>query len=79
MITTVTNSTISAVSLTALTSSLAVIGVIVLVGLLIQKELFSSSERKVSSRINMALNIALPSMIIAFILIVISKISRVLQ
>jgi hypothetical protein len=79
MITTVTNSTISAVSLTALTSSLAVIGVIILVGLLIQKELFSSSERKVSSRINMALNIALPSMIIAFILIVISKISQVLQ
>ena len=76
MITTVTTST---VTVTALASSLAVIGVIVLIGLLIQKELFSSSERKASSRVNMALNIALPPMIIAFVLIVISKIAQVFQ
>ena len=79
MITTVTTSTVSTVTVTALASSLAVIGVIVLIGLLIQKELYSSSEKKTSSRVNMALNIALPSMIIAFVLIVISKITQVLQ
>ncbi len=77
--TVVTTSTVSTATATAITSSLAIIGIVVLLALLVQKEIFSSSEKKLSKRFNQALNIALPSMLIAFIMIVISKITQVLQ
>ena len=76
--TVVTTSTVSTATATAITGSLTVIGVIVLLALLIQKELFSSSENKQSVRFSQVLNIALPAMLLAFVMIVISKISEIL-
>ena len=71
-------STVSTATATAITGSLTIIGVIVLLALLVQKELFSSSENKQSVRFSQVLNIALPAMLLAFVMIVISKISEVL-
>ena len=76
--TVVTTSTVSTATATAITGSLTIIGVIVLLALLVQKELFSSSENKQSVRFSQVLNIALPAMLIAFVMIVISKISEIL-
>ena len=76
--TVVTTSTVSTATATAITGSLTIIGVIVLLALLVQKELFSSSENKQSVRFSQVLNIALPAMLLAFVMIVISKISEVL-
>ena len=76
--TVVTTSTVSTATATAITGSLTLIGVIVLLALLVQKELFSSSENKQSVRFNQVLNIALPAMLLAFVMIVISKISQIL-
>lgn len=77
--TVVTTSTVSTATATVLTSSLAVIGILVLIALLIQKEISSSSEKKVSQRFSKVLNIALIPMLITFVLIVVSKVSEVLQ
>ena len=77
--TVVTTSTVSTATATAITSSLAVIGVLVLIALLIQKEVFSASEKKQTLRLHQVLNIALPPMLIAFVFILISKISQALQ
>ena len=79
MISTVTTSTVSTATATAVTASLAVIGILVLLALLIQKEIFSSSEKKQALRYSQALNIALPPMVIAFILIVAARVVQVLQ
>ncbi len=76
--TVVTTSTVSTATATAITGSLTLIGVIVLLALLVQKELFSSSENKQSVRFSQVLNIALPAMLITFVMIVISKISEIL-
>ena len=76
--TVVTTSTVSTATATAITGSLTIIGVIVLLALLVQKELFSSSENKQSVRFSQVLNIALPAMLIAFVMIVISKITEIL-
>lgn len=77
--TVVTTSTVSTATATVLTSSLAVVGILVLIALLIQKEISSSSEKKVSQRFSKVLNIALIPMLITFVLIVVSKVSEVLQ
>lgn len=76
MISTVTTSTVS--TATAITGTLGVVGILFLVALLIQKEMFSGSENTLSKRINQVLNIAIPPMLIAFALIVLSKFSQFL-
>lgn len=76
MISTVTTSTVSTVTLAG---SLVVVGIIVLLGLLVQKELVSASENDRASRLSKLLNIGIVPLLIAFVLVVVSKVAHVLK
>jgi len=77
--TVVTTSTVSTVTATAITSSLALVGIIVVLVLLIQKDVTAASTDKRLNRLSVALNIALPPMLIAFVMVVISKIAGIIR
>lgn len=76
MISTVTTSTVSTVTIAG---SFAIVGIIVLLGLLIQKELVSTSNSDRAKRLGKALNIGIYPLIIAFVFVVISKVMEVLK
>jgi Ca2+/H+ antiporter len=78
MISTVTVSTVSTVT-TALAGSGALIGVVVLFILLLQKEVTTASDSSLMHRLGTALNIGIIPLLIAFILIVIAKVLEVLR
>ncbi|MCD4671454.1 MAG: hypothetical protein K8R77_02215 [Anaerolineaceae bacterium] len=75
MISTVTTSTVSTVTIAG---SFAAIGIIILLGMLIQKELSSTSDNEKSQKLSKALNIGIIPLIIAFLLIIISKVLNIL-
>ena len=75
--TVVTTSTVSIA--TTLTGSLTVIGVVLLIAILIQKEFVSSGENAITKRINQVLNIALPPLVISFVALVVVRIMDVLK
>lgn len=76
MISTVTTSTVSTVTLAG---SVAFIGIVVLLFLLVQKELTSSSDNEPAVRLSKVLNIGIAPLLIAFVLVVISKVVEVLK
>ncbi len=76
--TVVTASTFSTVAATTITGSLALASVLVLLASLIQKDATSVEEGQRFQRLNQAINIALPPMLITFIVLVIVKISDLL-
>ena len=76
MISTITTSTVSIVSLAG---SFAIIGILVLLALLIQKELTSAAEGKSWLRLGKVLNIGIAPLLIAFVLVVVSKVAEVLK
>ena len=75
--TVVTTSTVSIA--TTLTGSLTVIGVVLLIAILIQKELVNSEEKPIYKRINQVLNIALPPLLLSFIALVVVRILDVIK
>jgi hypothetical protein len=75
--TVVTTSTVSIA--TTLTGSLTVIGVVLLIAILIQKELVNSEEKPIYKRINQVLNIALPPLLLSFVALVVVKIFAVIK
>jgi hypothetical protein len=79
MISIVTTSTIATVTTAAIAGSVSLIGIIVLFGLLIQKEVTTTSNSQRLSRLGKVLNIAIIPLLIVFIFIVITKISEVLN
>lgn len=79
MISTVTTSTVSTITTAALAGSLALIGILVLLSLLIQKELISSNSNERLQNLNKALQIGIVPLLVAFIVIVITKIAAALQ
>lgn len=79
MISTVTTSTISTVTSVALAGSAALIGILVLFALVLQKEITTSSNNKKLHRLSTALNISIIPLLIAFVLTVIAKVSEVLH
>jgi hypothetical protein len=76
MISTVTTSTVSAVTVAG---SLAIFGIVILLGLLVQKELVSAYESKRAANLRNILNIGIIPLLIAFVLVVISKVVEVLK
>lgn len=78
MISTVTTSTVTTVT-TAIAGSVALVGIIILFGLLVQKEVTTASNENRLKRLGKALNIAIIPLLIAFLLIVISRVSEVLR
>lgn len=76
MISTVTTSTVSTVTLAG---SFAIIGILVLLALLIQKELASASTSARARLLNKALNIGITPLLIAFVLITTAKVIEALK
>jgi len=79
MISTVTLSTVSTVTTAALAGSVALIGILVLFGLLLQKEVTTASTNPRLRRLGSILNIGIVPLIIAFVLVVISQVAGVLR
>jgi len=79
MISTITTSTVSTIATASIAGSVALVGVLVLLGLLIQKEMISNSESHRGKAFNKALNIGIPPLLFAFILIVGARIVEVLK
>jgi len=78
MISTVTTTTVAAVALESLVGSLALVSILVLLGLLIQKELATALAGIPARHLGRALNIGIVPLVIAFALIVGSKVAEVL-
>ena len=76
MVSTITTSTITTV---AIAGSLAIIGILILLALLIQKEIVTSASGNRYSKLGQALNIGIIPLLIAFVLLVIVKVSDVLH
>ena len=76
MISTVTTSTVSIITLAG---SFALIGILVLFSLLIQKELASASDNPKLKKLGRAVNIAIIPLLIVFLLVVVNKVITTLQ
>jgi len=79
MISTVTTSTISTVTTAALAGSVALIGILVLFALVLQKEITTASNNSKLRHLSTALNIGIIPLLIAFVLTVIAKVAEVLR
>lgn len=80
MISTVTVSTVSTVTTAAMAGSVALIGVLVLFALLVQKEVATGTgDKKNLRRLGKALNIGIFPLLIAFVLMVVFKVAEVLR
>ena len=76
MISTVTTSTVSTVTLAG---SFALIGILVLFSLLVQKELAAASDNPKLKKLGRAVNIAIIPLLIVFLLVVVNKVITTLQ
>lgn len=79
MISTVTTSTVSTVTTAAIAGSVALIGVLVLFGLLFTKEMTMSRDRGSMVRLGKSLMIGIIPLLIAFGLILVARIADVLR
>ena len=79
MISTVTTSTVSTVTTAALAGSVALIGILLLLILLAQKELSSAATGKRFKELSKVLNIGIVPLLIAFTLVVVTRIADVLR
>jgi len=79
MISTVTTTTVSTVTTVALAGSFALVSVLVLIALLVQKELTVTATNSRALKLSKALTIGIVPLLIAFVLIVISKVAEVLR
>jgi len=79
MISTVTTSTVSTITTTALAGSVALIGILVLLALLIQKELASAAAGTHFKTLTRVLNIGILPLLIAFGMVVFSRVVEILR
>lgn len=75
MISTITTSTVSSVTIAG---SFAVIGILLLMGLLIQKEMVSTGSSERAKRFRKVLNIGIYPLLVVFILFIISKVIAII-
>lgn len=78
MISTVTTSTVSTVTTAALAGSVALVGILLLLVLLVQKEFSSSAAGTRYRTLSKALNIAIVPLTIAFVLVLIASVIKIL-
>jgi hypothetical protein len=76
MISTVTTSTVSTITMAG---SFALIGILVLFGLLIQKELASASDNPKLKKLGRAVNFAIIPLLIVFAMVVVHQVINTLQ
>ncbi|HLA97160.1 MAG TPA: hypothetical protein VJL34_01810 [Anaerolineales bacterium] len=79
MISTVTTSTVSTVTTAALAGSVALIGILVLLALLVQKELASAASGARFQALAKVLNIGILPLLIAFGLVVFTRVAEILR
>jgi hypothetical protein len=79
LISTVTTSTATILTTSAIAGSLAMVGVLVLIALLVQKELTAPSGDSRIHQLNRILNIGILPLMIAFIMIVVFKVLEALN
>jgi hypothetical protein len=79
MISTVTVSTVSTVTTASIAGSVALIGILILLALLVQKELASTAEGGKLAKLGQVLNISIAPLMIAFVLLVITRVGEVLR
>lgn len=79
MISTITTSTISTITALGIGGSVALIGILVLLVLLIQKELSSASPSAWAKKLNKVLNISIAPLLLAFVLIVATRVFDALK
>ena len=79
MISTITTSTVSTIATAGIAGSVALVGILVLISLLVQKEITSSSSKHRVKQLNRILNIGIPPLLFAFILIVGARVIEVLR
>jgi hypothetical protein len=79
MISTVTTSTVSILTTPAIAGSLALIAVLLLFALLLQKEVASASTDSRMRQLSRLLNFSLVPLLLAFIVIVVYKVAEVLN
>jgi hypothetical protein len=79
MISTVTTSVITTVSTVAMAGSVTLIGIFVLLSLLIQKELASSSDNPRHKKLSRLLNLGIIPLLIVFVITVGVKIAEIVQ
>jgi hypothetical protein len=79
MITSVTTTVVSIVSTVSLAGPLALVGVLTLLALLVQKELATSSGRRSAVVLSRVLNIGIIPLWLVFVIIVMVKVIQVLR
>lgn len=79
MVSTVTTSTVSILTTPAIAGSLALIGILVLFALLLQKEVATASADSRLRQLSRLLNFSIVPMVLAFILIVVYRVAEVLN
>ena len=79
MISTVTTSTVSTVTTATLAGSVALIGILVLLVLLVQKELASAAKGTRFQTLTRVLNIGIVPLLIAFGMVVFSRVTEILR
>lgn len=79
MISTVTTSTVSIVTTAAIAGSVALIGILLLLFLVIQKEITSTSNNERVKRLGLILNISIVPLLIAFVLVVGYRVAEVFR
>ena len=73
MISTVTSSTVATLTTSAIAGSLALVGVLILIALLIQKEFASAASDAQWKQLGQLLDIGILPLLIAFVLLVVFK------
>jgi len=79
MISTVTTSTVTILTLAGVAGSLALIGVLVLIAMLVQKEMATATPNSRLQQLGRVLNIGIIPLLIAFVLIVAFKVAEALK
>lgn len=79
MVSTVTTSTVSILTTPTIAGSLALIGILVLFALLLQKEVATASADSRLRQLSRLLNFSIVPMVLAFILIVVYRVAEVLN
>jgi hypothetical protein len=79
MISTVTTTTVTTIATFATGGALAVVGILMLLTMLVQKELASASEARFAQALNRVLTVGIVPLIVAFVFIVGVKVFEALQ
>jgi hypothetical protein len=79
MISTVTTTTVTTILTFATGGALAVVGILMLLTMLVQKELASASEARFAQALNRVLTVGIVPLVVAFVFIVGVKVFEVLR